>query len=411
MSPDVAAPLFMQSSARRGELASFMDQAFGQGLLLGDCLLLADLHASRMIIGVPKEIKDGETRVAMTPNLARRCAGVGATVLVERGAGLSAGFADSEYRQVGAWIVPSAVRVWKEADLILKVKEPLPSEYDRLREGQALFTYLHLAAGPELTRVLVARRVLGIAYETVEAQDGTLPLLKPMSQIAGRLAIQIGAYFLQSQNGGSGVLLGGIPGTAPGHVVIIGAGNSGAHACRMATGMGARVTILDLDTRKLELIEEEYGGRVVTLLSNPANIEASVASADLLIGAVLIPAAKAPIVVRKAAVASMRPGSVVVDIAVDQGGCVETIRPTSHHEPTYRHRGVVHYAVPNMPALVGRTSTIALTQATEPFVLRLAEHGIRRALEEHRGLAKGVNTRDGRITNMAVAKALEAASS
>lgn len=411
MSPDVAAPLFMQSSARRGELASFMDQAFGQGLLLGDCLLLADLHASRMIIGVPKEIKDGETRVAMTPNLARRCAGVGATVLVERGAGLSAGFADSEYRQVGARIVPSAVRVWKEADLILKVKEPLPSEYDRLREGQALFTYLHLAAGPELTRVLVARRVLGIAYETVEAQDGTLPLLKPMSQIAGRLAIQIGAYFLQSQNGGSGVLLGGIPGTAPGHVVIIGAGNSGAHACRMATGMGARVTILDLDTRKLELIEEEYGGRVVTLLSNPANIEASVASADLLIGAVLIPAAKAPIVVRKAAVASMRPGSVVVDIAVDQGGCVETIRPTSHHEPTYRHRGVVHYAVPNMPALVGRTSTIALTQATEPFVLRLAEHGIRRALEEHRGLAKGVNTRDGRITNMAVAKALEAASS
>lgn len=373
--------------------------------------MLADLHASRMIIGVPKEIKDGETRVAMTPNLARRCAGVGATVLVERGAGLSAGFADSEYRHAGATIVSGAARVWKEAGLILKVKEPLPPEYDRLREGQALFTYLHLAAGPELTRVLVARRVLGIAYETVEAQDGTLPLLKPMSQIAGRLAIQIGAYFLQSQNGGSGVLLGGIPGTAPGHVVIIGAGNSGAHACRMATGMGARVTILDLDTRKLELIEEEYGGRVVTLLSNPANIEASVASADLLIGAVLIPAAKAPIVVRKAAVASMRPGSVVVDIAVDQGGCVETIRPTSHHEPTYRHRGVVHYAVPNMPALVGRTSTIALTQATEPFVLRLAEHGIRRALEEHRGLAKGVNTRDGRITNMAVAKALEAASS
>lgn len=377
---------------------------------LWDCIGTTARQTFVMVIGVPKEIKDGETRVALTPSLARRCVSMGATVLMERGAGLSAGFVDAEYRHAGAEIVSGAARVWKGADLVLKVKEPLPSEYTRLREGQALFTYLHLAAGPELTRVLLARRILAIAYETVEAQDGTLPLLKPMSQIAGRLAIQIGAYFLQSQNGGSGVLLGGIPGTAPGHVVIVGAGNSGAHACRMASGMGARVTILDLDTRKLELIEEEYGGRVVTLLSNPSNIEASVASADLLIGAVLIPAAKAPIVVRKAAVASMRAGSVVVDIAVDQGGCVETIRPTSHHEPTYRHRGVVHYAVPNMPALVGRTSTIALTQATEPFVLKLAQQGVRRALEEHRGLAKGVNTREGRITNLAVAKAMEAAS-
>ncbi len=364
-----------------------------------------------MNIGVLKEIKEGETRVAMTPSLARRCVACGSTVRVERGAGLSAGFTDAEYRQAGALVVAGAARVWQASDLIIKVKEPLPAEYDHLREGQALFTYLHLAAGPELTRELMARRILGIAYETVEAQDGTLPLLKPMSQIAGRLSIQIGAYFLQSQNGGSGVLLGGIPGTAPGHVVIIGAGNSGAHACRMATGMGARVTILDLDTRKLELIEEEYGGRVVTLLSNPANIEASVASADLLIGAVLIPAAKAPIVVGKGAVASMRRGSVVVDIAVDQGGCIETIRPTSHREPVYKERGVVHYAVPNMPALVGRTSTIALTQATEPFVLRFAERGVQRALEEHRGLAKGVNTRDGRITNLAVAKAYEAAAS
>jgi len=359
-----------------------------------------------MIIGVPKEIKDGETRVAMTPNLARRCVALGSKVLVEKGAGLSAGFTDAEYRHAGAQSAQTAKRLWADAELVVKVKEPLPEEYGRMREGQALFTYLHLAAGPELTRALVAKRVLAIAYETVEAQDGTLPLLKPMSQIAGRLAIQIGAYFLQTQNGGAGVLLGGIPGTAPGHVVIIGAGNSGAHACRMATGMGARVTILDLDTRKLELIEEEYGGRVVTLLSNPANVEASVAGADLLIGAVLIPAARAPIVVNKAAVASMRPGSVVVDIAVDQGGCVETIRPTSHHVPTYSHNGVVHYAVPNMPALVGRTSTIGLTQATEPFIIRLVERGVQRALEENRGLAKGVNTRDGKITNLAVAKAL-----
>lgn len=359
-----------------------------------------------MTIGVPKEIKDGETRVSMTPSLARRCIQVGATVLVQRGAGSTAGFSDQEYKSAGATIAPNAAKVWKSADLILKVKEPLAAEYDSMRLEQAIFTYLHLAAGAELTKVLLEKRILGVAYETVEAQDGTLPLLKPMSQIAGRLSIQIGAYFLQSQNGGSGVLLGGIPGTAPGHVVIIGAGNSGAHACRMAVGMGARVTILDVDTRKLELIEEEYGGRVVTLLSNPANVEASVADADLLVGAVLIPAAKAPIVVSKSAVGTMRAGSVIVDIAVDQGGCIETVRPTSHHEPTYSHKGVVHYAVPNMPALVGRTSTIALTQATEPFVLNFASKGVKRALEEQRGLAKGVNTQAGRVTNLAVAKAL-----
>ncbi|PTY07281.1 alanine dehydrogenase [Opitutaceae bacterium EW11] len=359
-----------------------------------------------MIIGVPKEIKNGETRVSMTPSLARRCIQSGATVLVEKGAGVSAGFYDEEYRKAGARLAGTAAKVWSDAELILKVKEPLPSEFALLRDGQALFTYLHLAAGAELTEVLLKKQVLGVAYETVESQDGALPLLKPMSQIAGRLSIQIGAYFLQSQNGGSGVLLGGIPGTAPGHVVIVGAGNSGAHACRMAVGMGARVTILDVDTRKLEMIEEEYGGRVVTLHSNPANIETSVADADLLVGAVLIPAAKAPIVVHKAAVASMRAGSVIVDIAVDQGGCIETVHPTSHREPTFRWKDVVHYAVPNMPALVGRTSTIGLTQATEPFVLTFAAKGVQRALEEHRGLAKGVNTRAGRVTNMAVAKAL-----
>lgn len=359
-----------------------------------------------MIIGVPKEIKDGETRVSMTPSLARRCIQSGATILIERGAGLSAGFADREYSAVGAKLAGSANKVWRDAELILKVKEPLAEEYERMQEQQTLFTYLHLAAGAELAKALLQKRVLGIAYETVESQEGMLPLLKPMSQIAGRLSIQIGAYFLQSQNGGSGVLLGGIPGTAPGHVVIIGAGNSGAHACRMAVGMGARVTILDLDTRKLEMIEEEYGGRVVTLQSNPANIEGAVQDADLLVGAVLIPAAKAPIVVTKLVVATMRAGSVIVDIAVDQGGCIETIHPTSHHEPVYHHKGVVHYAVPNMPALVGRTSTIALTQATEPFVVTLATKGVKRALEEHRGLAKGVNTQDGQITNTAVAKAL-----
>ncbi|MCP5530283.1 MAG: alanine dehydrogenase [Opitutaceae bacterium] len=359
-----------------------------------------------MLIGVPQEIKIGETRVSMTPSLCRRCVKLGAKVLVEKNAGVSAGFTDAEYRAAGAQITNSARKVWREADMILKVKEPLPAEYDLMRPGQTIFTYLHLAAGPELAKVLLRKRILGIAYETVEGVDGSYPLLKPMSQIAGRLSIQIGAYRLQSQLGGSGVLLGGIPGAMPGHVVVIGAGNSGAHAVQMAVGMGARVTVLDVDTRKLEALDAEYRGRVVTLMSNPANIETEVADADLLIGAVLIPAAKAPIVVTRRMVKKMRPGSAIVDIAIDQGGCIETIRPTSHEKPTYLEHGVVHYAVPNMPALVGRTSTIGLTQATEPFVALLVQKGIERALNEHRGLAAGVNTRDGRITCEAVAKAL-----
>jgi alanine dehydrogenase len=359
-----------------------------------------------MKIGVPKEIKIGETRVSLTPSLCRRCVALGARVIVQKSAGLSAGFTDAEYRSAGAQLVADAARVWRDADFILKVKEPLPAEYPLLREGRTLFTYLHLAAGPALTRVLLQRRILALAYETVEAGDGSFPLLKPMSQIAGRLAIQIGAYFLQSQHGGSGVLLGGIPGTLPGHVVVVGAGNSGAHAVQMAVGMGARVTVLDLDTRKLESLDAEYRGRVVTLMSNPANLEHTVADADLLVGAVLIPAAKAPIVVSRKMVARMRPGSVIVDIAIDQGGCIEGIRPTSHGAPVYEQDGVIHYAVPNMPALVGRTSTLGLTQATEPFVTQIVQRGLERALKEHPGLARGVNIRDGRITNDAVARAL-----
>jgi alanine dehydrogenase len=361
---------------------------------------------ARMTIGVPKEIKIGETRVSMTPSLCRRCVSLGAKVVVQKSAGVVAGFRDDEYRAAGATLVADAAKVWRAADLILKVKEPLAAEYGLLREGQALFTYLHLAAGPELARVLLAKKILGISYETVEGVDGSFPLLKPMSQIAGRLSIQIGAYFLQSQHGGSGVLLGGIPGTMPGHVVVVGAGNSGAHAVQMAAGMGARVTVLDLDTRKLEALDSEYRGRVVTLMSNPANIEHEVADADLLIGAVLIPAAKAPIVVSKKTVARMRPGSVIVDIAIDQGGCIESIRPTSHEKPVYEQHGVIHYAVPNMPALVGRTSTLGLTQATEPYVAMLVGKGIERALAEHHGLQRGVNTEGGKIVYPAVAKAL-----
>jgi alanine dehydrogenase len=360
----------------------------------------------RMTIGVPKESKIGETRVSMTPSLCRRCVGLGARVLIQKSAGVTAGFTDAEYRHAGATLVANPAKIWRAADLILKVKEPLPAEYDLLREGQALFTYLHLAAGPELARVLLKKNIHGIAYETVEGADGSFPLLKPMSQIAGRLSIQIGAYFLQTQHGGSGVLLGGIPGTMPGHVVVVGAGNSGSHAVQMAVGMGARVTVLDLDPRRLETLDMEYRGRVVTLMSNPANLQNEVADADLLIGAVLIPAAKAPTVVTKRMVARMRPGSVIVDIAIDQGGCIESIRPTSHESPVYLEHGVIHYAVPNMPALVGRTSTLGLTQATEPYVVTIVSRGLERALAEHESLRRGVNTRGGKITYPAVAKAL-----
>ncbi len=359
-----------------------------------------------MTIGVPKEIKIGETRVSMTPSLCRRVTSLGGQVLLQRGAGLSAGFTDDQYKSAGATLVGSAAKVWKGADLILKVKEPQRSEFVLMREGQTLFTYLHLAACPDLAKELCRKNVLGIAYETVEGPDGQFPLLKPMSQVAGRLSIQIGAYLLQSQLGGSGMLLGGIPGTMPGHVVVVGAGNSGAHAVRMAAGMGARVTVLDLDTRKLEALDTEYRGRVVTLMSNPANIEHAVEDADLLIGAVLIPAAKAPIVVSRKTVARMRPGSVIVDIAIDQGGCIESIRPTSHEKPVYLEHGVIHYAVPNMPALVGRTSTLGLTQATEPYVAMLVRKGVERALAESEGLARGVNTDGGRVVYPAVAKAL-----
>lgn len=359
-----------------------------------------------MTIGVPKEIKIGETRVSMTPSLCRRCVSLGARVLIQKSAGLTAGFTDAEYRAAGATLVAEAAKVWKAADIILKVKEPLPAEYDLMQEGQTIFTYLHLAAGAELAKILLKKRILGIAYETVESADGQFPLLKPMSQIAGRLSIQIGAYFLQSQHGGSGVLLGGIPGVMPGHVVVVGAGNSGAHAVQMAAGMGARVTVLDLDMRKLEALDGEYRGRVVTLVSNPANLETEVADADLLIGAVLIPAAKAPVVVSKKMISRMRPGSVIVDIAIDQGGCIEGIKPTSHKNPVYTDQGVVHYAVPNMPALVGRTSTLGLTQATEPYVAMLVSKGVERALAESQGLARGVNTEGGKITYGAVAKAL-----
>ena len=359
-----------------------------------------------MIIGVPKETKIGETRVSLTPLVCRHLVDHGATVLVECTAGAGAGFSDTEYQEAGALLEPSAEKIWARADLILKVKEPLAEEYPLLREGQALFTYLHLAANPALARVLLAKRILGIAYESVERADGSFPLLKPMSEIAGSLAVQVGAYFLQSPQGGAGVLLGGVAGVQPGHVVVIGAGNAGIHSVITAVGFGARVTALDRDEAKLRLLGDRYGDRVTTLASTTANLETIIANADLVVGAVLIPGARAPTVATRKMIARMRPGTVVVDIAIDQGGCVEGIRPTSHAQPTYIDQSVVHYAVPNMPALVGRTSTLALTAVTRRFVEVVAEKGLERALAEDRALANGVNTSAGKIISEAVAKAL-----
>jgi alanine dehydrogenase len=359
-----------------------------------------------MIIGVPKEIKIGETRVSLTPVDCRHLVDRGATVVVGCTAGVGAGFLDVEYQKAGALLEPDAEKLWARADLILKVKEPLPAEYPLLREDQALFTYLHLAANPALAQMLLTKRILGIAYESVKKGDGSFPLLKPMSEIAGILAIQVGAYFLQSPQGGAGVLLGGIAGAQPGHVVVVGAGNAGIRSIDTAVGLGARVTVLDLDVAKLRLLDERYGNRLTTLASTSANLESSIADADLVVGAVLIPGARAPTVATRKMIARMRPGGVVVDIAIDQGGCVEGIRPTSHAQPIYIDQSIIHYAVPNMPALVGRTSTLALTAVTRPFVEAIAEKGLERALLEDRALANGVNTSVGRIVCEAVAKAL-----
>ena len=352
-----------------------------------------------MIIGVPKEIKPGETRVALTPTLCARLTKAGNLVLIERGAGQRAGFVDVEYQAAGAHLTEAASQVWSEAELVVKVKEPLPAEFGHLQTGQTLFTYLHLAAAPALLQVLLQKRVLGLAYEAVEAPDGSLPLLRPMSQIAGRLAPQLGGQFLQSPQGGAGILLGGVPGVAPAQVTVIGAGNAGTQAVRLAVGLGAHVTVLDLDARKLDAIDTEYHGHVATQMASTATIGQAVAAADLVIGAVLVPGARAPIVVTRAMVEQMRPGRVIVDIAIDQGGCVETSQVTSHAVPVTTVHAVLHYAVPNMPALVGRTATLALTQATEPLIWNMATRGIAQALEELPGLAKGICTREGHITH------------
>ncbi|MCL2165444.1 MAG: alanine dehydrogenase [Oscillospiraceae bacterium] len=357
-----------------------------------------------MIIGVTKEIKAQENRVAILPSGVIAFTDAGHDVYIEKNAGLGSGFVDEEYAAVGAKIMDTAKEVYDVAEMIYKVKEPLEPEYEYLREGQILFTYLHLAPDELLTKALIKAKVIGIAYETVQLDDGSLPLLAPMSAIAGRMAVQVGAYLLQKINHGSGVLLGGVPGAAPGHVVIIGGGNVGFNAMQVAVGLGARVTVIDLSIERLTYIQNLLCGRVETLMSNSYNVSRAVSDADLVVGAVLIPGAKAPKVVTREMVMNMRPGSVLVDVAIDQGGSIETIdRLTSHDMPYYIEHGIVHYSVPNMPGAVPRTSTFALSNATMPFALQIANKGAETAMRDNPALLKGLNVYKGCVANRSVA--------
>ncbi len=357
-----------------------------------------------MIIGVPREIKNREYRVGMTPAGVRSLTSRGHSVLVERGAGEGSGLQDADYVAQGATIVATAAEAWA-ADMVVKVKEPLVAEYGHLREGLILYTYLHLAAEPGLTRKLAATGVTAVAYETIALADGTLPLLRPMSEVAGRMAVQVGATCLEKERGGKGVLLGGVPGTRRGRVVVLGGGVVGRNAATVAIGMGAQVTVLDVRADTMAYLEDVFGGAIETLYSNPTNIEETVARADLVVGAVLVTGAAAPRLVTEALVARMEKGSVIVDVAVDQGGCIETCRPTSHDQPTYEVRGVVHYCVPNMPGAVPRTSTWALTNATIPYAVKIAERGLAAAAREDPALMLGVNVHAGHVTCKPVAKA------
>ncbi len=359
-----------------------------------------------MIVGVPREIKNHEYRVALVPAGARVLADNGHRVLVERSAGEGSGISDDEYLEAGAVIGDGAEEVYRESDLIVKVKEPLPPEYDLLREGQILFTFLHLAAAADLTRALLERKVTGIAYETVQLKDGSLPLLTIMSEIAGKMSVQIGCHYLERQNGGSGILLGGVPGTGPGRVAIIGGGSVGMNAAKVALGIGANVIILDVDLERIRYLSDVLQGRAVTLVSNNSNIQDAVVNADLVIGAVLIPGARAPRLVTRAMIAGMRKGSVVVDVCIDQGGCVEGAVPTTFDNPTYVLDGVIICGLANMPGAVARTSTFALSDATFPYTLKLANLGYEQALSSDSALRKGVNTFLGRLTNKAVAESL-----
>jgi alanine dehydrogenase len=356
-----------------------------------------------VIIGVPKEIKEQEQRVALLPAAAQQLVRRGHSLLVEKTAGLGSGYADEEYARAGAEIVDLAADVFKRADMIVKVKEPLPAEFELLRKGQILFTYLHLAASKTLTEALLASGVTGVAYETIQIGN-RLPLLEPMSEIAGRMSVVMGANFLAKYNGGSGVLLGGVPGVLPGRVVVLGGGTSGVNAARMATGLGADVTILDVDVERLRYLDLTMGS-TNTLFSSEANLHELMPDCDLLIGAVLLPGAKAPKLITRAMLRKMKRGSVLVDISIDQGGCAETSRPTTHVDPVYVEEGVTHYCVANMPAAYARTATQALTNVTYRYVQLLADCGLEAAARKQPALAGGINTRDGKLTCQAVADA------
>jgi alanine dehydrogenase len=361
--------------------------------------------AGGMIVGVPKEIKTAENRVALVPAGAEGFASAGHTVLVEKGAGLGSGFTDEAYTQSDATIAASADEIWAKADMVLKVKEPIESEWPRMRKGQLLFTYFHFAASEPLTKAVLKSGAIAVAYETVQLPSGELPLLTPMSEVAGRMAVQEGAKYLEKVHGGSGILLGGVPGVLPAEVLIIGGGVVGINAAKMAAGLGAHVTLLDISLERLRYLADVLPENVDMVYSNRHNILDALKKADLVIGAVLLPGAKAPHLVKRADLKLMKPGSVIVDVAVDQGGCIETIHPTTHDHPTYIVDGILHYAVANMPGGVPRTSTLALTNATFPYAQRLARDGWRKACKADAALLRGLNVIEGQVVYPGVAEA------
>jgi alanine dehydrogenase len=356
-----------------------------------------------MIIGVPKEVKDHESRVGIVPSGVKALTEAGHKVLVETKAGELSSMPDYEYQEAGAEIVATADEVWNKADMVVKVKEPIDREVPHFRENLVLFTYLHLAPLPGLTGHLLKNKVTGIAYETIRDKEGTLPLLTPMSEVAGRMSVQVGASYLEKERGGRGILLGGVPGVPPAQVAIIGGGIVGINAAKIALGMGAIVTILDVNLHRLRELDDIFNGRLYTVASNSYTIEKATKHADLVIGGVLIPGGTAPKLVRKEMVSRMKQGAVIVDVAIDQGGCIETARPTTHSDPAYTVDGVVHYCVTNMPAAVPHTSTLALTNATFPYVMKLAQHGAKAAIAADAGIREGVNTYQGQLTYAAVA--------
>lgn len=359
-----------------------------------------------MIVGIPREIKEDEYRVGIVPSGVRTLEQNGHTVLVEAGAGLGCRISDEEYIEAGAIVVDDCKEIYARSNIIMKVKEPQPSEYNLLRRDQILYTYLHLAPNVELTRALLGREIIAIAYETIQEKDGSLPLLVPMSEVAGRMAVQVGAYFLEKVHGGRGVLLGGVPGVRRGRVTILGAGTVGTAAAKIAVGLGAEVYVLDVDQRRLCHLDDIFGNRVTTMISHTDNIAFSVESSHLVIGAVLIPGGLSPILVTKDMVRAMKPGSVIVDVAIDQGGCIETSRPTTHAHPIFEWEHILHYCVPNMPGAVARTSTFALTNVTLPYALKIANQGFVEAIKTDSVLSKGVNLCRGKVTHEKVAQAL-----